>query len=452
MGAEPGTRLLVGSVYGRDDRNPLWYELQMRFLSNTVGAFDHVVFLNRMEDQKGLFSASRIVGTANAQGGGWEHIHGLHALIEYFAEHPEYSDYLILDSDAFPFRMDWWPRLLAHMDRADLGERAYAAPVRTENLDLFPHPSVVFVRGKYLPLLRDQLDFRPGPGTSLAGLPREDVGSRLPAERNGKPLMLPLIRTNAWNPHPIFGAVYGDAFYHHGAGSRPASSTGLGFYGELDGEAISARLLDWLRTDPDEYLRALSERQYWPEQVERIEAGESQVSAGPARQHSRTGPRLQVFWSQRHAFSPEQSVTVPVQPGMQTYRLNVTVDPAEALRIDPSDQPGLITIEFISLRHPGGEVMAAWDTPQRLQQWSLAPSAVPLSGPPFGLLALSNDPRMVIACAGLCAKVEHWSLEIRMEYTAADDQLEPVARQLAGAIRAARLAGPVELGDGGQDV
>lgn len=50
-----------------------------------------------------------------------------------------------------------------------------------------------------------------------------DVASRLTTaieKRGGR--ISKLRRTNAWNPHFLMGAIYGDLIYHQGAGSRGA--------------------------------------------------------------------------------------------------------------------------------------------------------------------------------------------------------------------------------------
>ena len=91
-----------------------------------------------------------------------------------------------------------------------------AAPVRYENLDGFPHPSAMLVERSVLfePwfVLRDGIEAK-----NLLGDTIRDVAASLVGRLEQ---VLPLLRSNAVNLHPVAAAVYHDCFYHHGAGSR----------------------------------------------------------------------------------------------------------------------------------------------------------------------------------------------------------------------------------------
>jgi len=210
--------LLVGSVYAPTERNEVWRDLQFRYLRATLGDdFDHAVWLNRVPES--LFPNSQVAGRGGHAELAHEHAEGLRGLLRYFLANPDYTDYLVLDSDAFPFKLNWLEKLRTWL-KADhrLPERHWAAAVRTENLDTFPHPCVVFIRGDFLRGLADPLSyFDPGPHdyVNLVGFAFKDVGFRRHLT------FQPLLRTNLWSPHPVLGAVYGGLFYHHGAGSRP---------------------------------------------------------------------------------------------------------------------------------------------------------------------------------------------------------------------------------------
>jgi hypothetical protein len=83
-------------------------------------------------------------------------------------------------------------------------------------------------------------------------------------------VLLPLLRTNVWNPHPMLAAIYGGLFYHHGAGTR--SSRGdlrfrletLGYLSHLQSSSatveIEPQLFAALVADPDGLIGRLTGR------------------------------------------------------------------------------------------------------------------------------------------------------------------------------------------------
>lgn len=245
----PGApRLLVLSVFAQTPRNNQWIKFQYHFLDRTTPCYDHVVYLHRADP--GLFPRSRVLGSVDADRP-TPQIHGqlLQNLLEY-ARTVSYDNYLFLDSDAFPVTPDWLPTLVALM-----GDFPFAAPVRTENLDLFPHPCSFFVRGEHIHL--PELDFRVGPFTNLLQKSVQDVGCRIPL-RN----CYPLVRTNVYNPHPLLAAIYGHFFYHHGCGSRKFAmrSTCLyNYYGHVvtNHADIESSLFNALASDPNVFIQRL---------------------------------------------------------------------------------------------------------------------------------------------------------------------------------------------------
>jgi len=140
-----------------------------------------------------------------------------------------------------------------------LANRLYAAPVRTENYDLFPHPCAFYLRRPML----EHIDFNFSQVPSLMGYATADVGSAMPRSLEGEPIWLPLIRTNRWNPHPLAAAIYGHLFYHHGAGSRTPAfrSMRYGVYDHFlspeEHRAIYADLTGQLLARPRQYIRKL---------------------------------------------------------------------------------------------------------------------------------------------------------------------------------------------------
>ena len=90
----------------------------------------------------------------------------------------------------------------------------------------------------------------------------KDVGAGLLPIRGD---LLPLLRSNLRNPHPIAAAVYNHLFYHHGAGSRAFAFRAIdkfGYYAhwrEQDDPAEADALLQALFADPDGFIRGLTD-------------------------------------------------------------------------------------------------------------------------------------------------------------------------------------------------
>lgn len=258
-------RLFVGSVFAESPRNATWYELQCRYLRRTLGTdYVHAIFLNRVEPDQ--FDGATIVGEDRVGGpnGRAEHARGLDSLLAYFRARSEFEDCLIIDSDAFPFRDGWLDTLLGWMNANEyVGAKRFAAAVRTENLDTFPHPCVFFAKGDYLRAAGARLSFAPTSHTNLAGYRLDDVGCGVSVWDGDAHVFFPLLRTNRWNPHPVLGAVYGDLFYHHGAGSRTARFRAemVGYFANMlaqENAELETSLFQRLEQDPDALLAKLA--------------------------------------------------------------------------------------------------------------------------------------------------------------------------------------------------
>lgn len=274
-------KLLVGSVFAPTERNPKWIELQLGYLRRTVQSFDHAVVLNRVAPS--LFPESTVIPVRRFQSRrgrlgrkldglgercfGWaawtEHSWSLQYVMNHFRASPEYENYLILDSDAFPFMYGWLDRLLEMMaPRSGAPEKQFAAIVRTDNLDTFPHPCAFFIKGGFA--RRAAFNFRPRRYRTLAGRQEADVGAGISPFFRRTHVFLPLLRTNVWNAHPILSGIYGGMFYHHGAGSRALSIRVLneGYHDHIVNAAAHARieheLYSELCDDPDRLLRKLA--------------------------------------------------------------------------------------------------------------------------------------------------------------------------------------------------
>jgi len=250
-------QLLVGSVFGPTERSRTWLRLQRQFLAKTTDSYDHVVFVNGndLSPYRGVKVIGRSEEDPTALHRRHPHVAGLRALLAYFRRH-RYKHYLILDSDCFPIAKGW----LAHLQSTmKMTGHKIAAPLRTENLDIFPHPCAFYIRGS---AVRDpSIDFHPRVKKNLMGIRSLDPGMAIPRTK-----CFPLMRSNARNPHPIFAAIYHHLFYHHGCGSRRASGRAikLGYLDHIvprDAHArIEQQLYRRLVKNPDAFISWLTGR------------------------------------------------------------------------------------------------------------------------------------------------------------------------------------------------
>ena len=234
--------LLVCSVFAGTEYDRFWLELQRTQLYRNTGEFHHAVYLGHGADRT-LFRDCTIVGQSlcgQFSRPGHEHLGGLKALAEY-CRSQRYGSYLILDSDAFPIAPNWKSAVSGLLARFT---KSYAAVVRTENLDTFPHPCVVYTQDPGT-LVFDYQESR-----AISGLTTLDI-SCLADE------YLPLIRTNRISPHPLLASIYLDMFYHHGCGSRQLRMRSItsGYYDNLlPSSSSSERLLEQLMKDPTAFI------------------------------------------------------------------------------------------------------------------------------------------------------------------------------------------------------
>ena len=246
-------RLLVASVYAGTERNAQWIRLQQHFLAKTTTAFQHLVYLNDHVDEKLFPPTTQILadsGVSDRLSHLGSHGRGLEEIVAFF-KRSAYTQLLILDSDAFPIMPNWIETLTKQM-HALMPSCAVAAAIRCENLDDFPHPSILFIGDK-----AQDLDFSYGRALNRVGKQCRDVGQNL------KIPVFPLLRSNAFNPHPVLGAVYYDLFYHHGCGSRRLQMRSDDYYAPMIGKdctAIENTMFQMLVDDPDAYIAKLCER------------------------------------------------------------------------------------------------------------------------------------------------------------------------------------------------
>ncbi len=233
--------LLVCSIFAGAEDDELWLTLQHDYLMRTSTDFDHAVYLSHRGDPA-LFKRSVIVGRS-AVGDTEEHLDGLKAL-GAFCHERHYDEYLVLDSDAFPIAVDWRATIGRQLARFN---KTYAAPVRSENLDTFPHPCVVYTRDPSALLFGriTTLNLLGDAVTDVACLAKE---------------CFPMLRTNRYNIHPVLGSIYLNLFYHHGCGSRTFAMRSMqnGYYRDLLVESETpTELLLRLHDDPRRFIDSM---------------------------------------------------------------------------------------------------------------------------------------------------------------------------------------------------
>lgn len=250
----PNSNLAVCSVFSGDDNTAFWLKLQLDGLKKSVPSFDHFVYLNQADES--LFTESVIVGQSEqpqpdryrADGfhfsaGMAGHFKGLKELTEFCTIYP-YDYFLILDSDCFPINDRWLEVLLDSMGKFG---KSFAAPVRTENLDTFPHPCALFTTDpKFLRFAGDWNE-------NLVGWTTRDIVCAGDTDE-----WFPLLKSNRVNKHPLLGSIYYDLFYHHGAGSRKFNMRSLYYYDSVIHAYPSAEsLFEELKSDPESFITSI---------------------------------------------------------------------------------------------------------------------------------------------------------------------------------------------------
>ena len=242
-------KVLIASAHIRTSRSKLWRELQWQFLKENTGVdFEYAIIASGINQD--LFPHADLV----LQIPSVSHYECIQYIVDLFIKREDFSHLLLLDSDAWPIRS--WFKILTDI----ISDRLYSAVMRVENYDDFPHPSAFFVKREALNVLDFGFNLN---YYNLLGLKVSDVCSAMPQGEGEDKLWVPLIKTNVWSPHPMFAAVYGDLFYHHGAGSRSIGTrlAGLGVYDHIlkqpDHRKIYNRLTSELKKNPKRFINKL---------------------------------------------------------------------------------------------------------------------------------------------------------------------------------------------------
>jgi hypothetical protein len=204
--------LYVATVHWKSDK---WIDIQLQYLERNISEpFCTFAVLNGIDP---AFDA-RFDTVVPAYGTHAGKLNLLAAEIGAVAEPDDIV--LFLDGDAFPVA-DPMPAI-----HQALAAGSLLAVRRDENSgDPQPHPSFCAVRVREWQRLNG--DWSLGRlWVNNKGKKVTDVGANLLAslERSGSG-WTPLLRSNAWNPHPLWFGLYGDIVYHHGAGFRPGKGS-----------------------------------------------------------------------------------------------------------------------------------------------------------------------------------------------------------------------------------
>jgi hypothetical protein len=215
-------------------QSPKWIEPQLHYLERALDVPYRVFASLNGIDDAGLLS--RFHFAADLEG---THASKLNDLAALIAEDSSPSDILIfLDGDAFPIGpvTPWVEDIMRTVP--------LTAIRRDENLgDCQPHPSFCATTVGFWKEIEG--DWRPG-GTWINQAGREVVdtgGNLLVALRERGIEWLPLLRTNTYNPHPVWFGVYDHRIYHHGAGFQATRVERVDWASRYEKKAVAGRSL-----------------------------------------------------------------------------------------------------------------------------------------------------------------------------------------------------------------
>jgi hypothetical protein len=150
---------------------------------------------------------------------------------------------LLLDSDAWPIRTGWYDVLIPRLRR-----KQFVAPVRAENMDGFPHVSVLFFPQRNAHWILPLASRRGNGGGVFLNRVRRDVGSALPIRE-----CFPLLRSNVMSVSPLRHSIYFGVAYHCGQGSRVSGMNGDKYWGTSSHDVFAE-----LGDDPFAFVARLS--------------------------------------------------------------------------------------------------------------------------------------------------------------------------------------------------
>lgn len=181
-------------------------------------------------------------------------------------------DYLVtMDTDAFPIKDGWLEVLIANINRTTPLTGIWRDEL-SKGISPYIHPSCLCIKTTFLddiPFRFDDLLFQK-PHKKVI-----DTASSLTEWVKKKALnVYPIKRSNSRNFHHLFGGIYGDFLYHHGAGSRINISfwdtpiTSKDHFSEND--ILKEAAAEAIHFHPEEYLNWLRGKSDFEKKFEKI--------------------------------------------------------------------------------------------------------------------------------------------------------------------------------------
>ena len=243
------------TVYAPSEYNAHWYKLQKHFIKrNTLVPYDFKVIVNNIDTS--LFEEDEIILVNDKISVIQLALKKIFSYMREQEQQNKYSGCLLLDSDAFPVGTGWHEILDQQMKRLN---KNIAAPIRYENLDMFPHPCFVYMNEAGIQNPKVNFDY--AKVKNLMGDMINEVGGLMPEISD---VVLPMLRTNRVNLHPVAAGIYHHLFYHHGAGSRGFEFRLMKMYDYcshwIDDESqvkYGEQLMNTLVNDPDGFVDKL---------------------------------------------------------------------------------------------------------------------------------------------------------------------------------------------------
>lgn len=244
-------KICIASVHTQCKLSRLWRDLQWQFLKETTTSrFEYHIIANALDPKPFEKHTMGVLHISTKS----SHFICIKEILSIF-DASTCTHCLLLDSDCWPIR-NGWDILLAKqfvsIDSLLVPPYKFTAPVRTENLDVFPHPSAVFFPKTSLP----NLDFGFALSIDLLGKSNSDVGSAM-----GMESCYPLMKTNYISPHPVYASIYGDCFYHHCAGSRGTGIRCANYYRHMitmqQQKKIYSKVTEQLQKRPKSFINQL---------------------------------------------------------------------------------------------------------------------------------------------------------------------------------------------------